>query len=88
MRDFTVQMNNKDLTYQVAYVEDSLYNQAGKIKAIDLKTFKGNKEGNEVDFSMYITLKPILKRVKNIIKHTYTFDVSGGVPTTIILNMC
>ncbi len=79
MRDFTVQMNNKALTYQVAYVEDSLYNQAGKIKAIDLKTFKGNKEGNEVDFFYVYHFKANFKKGKNIIKHTYTFDVSGGV---------
>ncbi len=79
MRDFTVNMNGSPLKYQVAYVADSLYNQNGKIKTIDLANFDGNTSGNYVDFFYVYHFKAKFKKGKNIVKHTYTFDVSGGI---------
>ncbi len=40
MFDFTVSLNGNFLSYQVAYVADSLYAKNGKVESIDLKTFK------------------------------------------------
>lgn len=79
MHDFTVNMNGNNLKYQVSYVADSLYNQQGKIKSIDLKTFGGNTSGNYVDFFYVYHFKAKFKKGKNIVKHTYKFDVSGSV---------
>lgn len=79
MRDFTVLMNDQQLKYEVSHVADSLYNQNGKIKSIDLKTFEGNKSGNYVDFFYVYHFKAKFKKGLNIIKHTYTFDVSSGI---------
>lgn len=50
MRDFTVHMNDQLLKYDVARGADMLFNQNGKIKSIDLKTFEGSKSRNYVDF--------------------------------------
>ncbi len=79
MRDFTVELNNDILQYKVAYVSDSLYNQNGKIKSIDLATFKGSKEGNEVDFYYVYHFEASFKKGLNIIKHTYNYDLSGSI---------
>ncbi len=79
MRDFTVELNNKILIYNVAYVEDSLYIQNGKIKSINLNKFEGSKRGNEVDFYYVYHFNVTFKKGLNIIKHTYNYDVSGGV---------
>lgn len=79
MRDFTVELNRKILTYQVAYVENELYVKNGTIKSIDLDKFKGNKTGNVVDFHYVYHFKANFKKGLNIIKHTYNYDISGGV---------
>ena len=79
MRDFTVQLNNNILQYNVAYVADSLYNNKGIIKNIDLETFEGNKEGNYVDFFYVYHFEANFKKGLNIIKHTYNYDLSGSV---------
>ena len=41
------------LPYQIAYVADSLYAKNGNVESIDLKTFKGETDGNYIDF-MYV----------------------------------
>jgi len=79
MRDFTVELNSQKLKYNVAYVSDSLYNNAGKIKQIDLKTFQGNISGNTVDFFYVYHFQAHFKKGLNIIKHTYKYDVSGSI---------
>lgn len=79
MRDFTVNMNEKIITYYVAYVNDSLYNQNGVIKSIDLNNFEGNYSGNYVDFFYVYHFKAKFKKGLNIIKHTYNYDLSGSV---------
>ena len=79
MSDFTVELNQEKLNYKVAYVSDSLYNNAGKIKAIDFKNFEGNKSGNYVDFFYVYHFEAHFKKGLNIIKHTYKYDVSGSI---------
>ena len=79
MSDFTVELNQEKLYYKVAYVSDSLYNKAGKIKAIDFKNFEGNKSGNYVDFFYVYHFEAHFKKGLNIIKHTYKYDVSGSI---------
>lgn len=79
MRDFTVNMNGSPLPHTIAYVSDTLYNQKGKIKTIDLRTFEGSKEGNAVDFFYVYHFKAKFKKGLNIIKHTYKYELSGSV---------
>ncbi len=79
MRDFTVELNNQILKYNVAHVSDTFYNKNGKIKAIDLAKFEGSKSGNEVDFFYVYHFNATFKKGLNIIKHTYNYDVSGSI---------
>ena len=79
MRNFTVEMNNNILTYDIAYVNDSLYTKNGKIQSIDLKNYEGNISGNAVDFYYVYYFNTHFKKGLNIIKHTYIYDVSGGI---------
>lgn len=79
MRNFTVNMNGKNLAHQIAYVADTLYNVNGKIKSIDLNKFEGSKSGNYVDFFYVYHFKAKFKKGINIIKHTYSYDLSGSV---------
>lgn len=79
MSDFTVNLNDQILEYKVAYVEDSLYLKNGQIITIDLDTFKGEKSGNDIDFYYVYYFNANFKKGINIIKHTYNFDVSGGI---------
>jgi hypothetical protein len=79
MRDFTVELNNVILNYNVAYVSDSLYNKNGSIKALDFAKYKGSKGGNYVDFFYVYHFEANFKKGINIIKHTYNYDLSGSI---------
>ena len=79
MRDFTVELNNSILKYNVAYVSDSLYNKSGTIKSLDFAKFEGNKSGNYVDFYYVYHFEANFKKGLNIIKHTYNYDLSGSI---------
>ena len=79
MFDFTVNLNNAFLPYQISYVTDSLYAKGGKIKSIDLNTFDGNKDGNDIDFRYVYHFKAKFKKGVNILKHTYKYNISGGI---------
>jgi len=74
MRDFTVNLNSEMLPHNVALVGDSLY------KEIDLAKVKNYKDFESFhDFFYVYYFKARFKKGLNIIKHTYNFDVSGGV---------
>lgn len=77
IRDFTVEFNNSILKYDVAYVADSLFKKNGMLKSLDLATFQGEKSGNYVDFYYVYHFDAKFKPGKNIVKHTYNFDLSG-----------
>ena len=79
MFDFTVNLNNAFLPYQIAYVTDSLYAKGGKIKSIDLNTFDGNKDGNDIDFRYVYHFKAKFKKGVNILKHTYKYNISQDI---------
>jgi hypothetical protein len=79
MRDFTVEMNQSILKYNVAYVEDPSYYKNGKVRTLDLNTFKGQIEGNNVEFYYVYHFEAHFKKGINIIKHTYNYDVSGSI---------
>jgi hypothetical protein len=79
MRDFTVELNNSILKYNVAYVSDSLYNKKGNIKSLDLTKFEGSTSGNNVDFYYVYHFEANFKKGTNIIKHTYNYDLSGSI---------
>lgn len=79
MRDFTVALNNNILNYNIAYVADSLYNQNGIIKSVDLKKFDGNTSGNYVDFYYVYHFEATFKKGLNIIQHTYNYDLSASI---------
>lgn len=79
MRDFTVEVNNSILKYNVAYVADSSYAKSGKIKSLNLATINENLNINDVNFYYVYHFETHFKKGLNIIKHTYTFDISRSV---------
>ena len=79
MYDFTVEVNGNLLPFKIAYVEDSLYAETGEVVSLDLETYEGKKHGNYVDFFYVYHFDATFKKGKNIIKHTYTYDLSGGI---------
>ena len=80
MRDFTVSLNSTALRYDVAYVSDSLYAQSGKIVSRKLGDVLSEIDNtNEVNFYYVYHFKANFKSGLNIVRHTYTYDLSGSV---------
>jgi hypothetical protein len=80
MSDFTVQLNGRMLTYNVAYVSDSMYAKNGIIKSKKLPdVLKNISDENNVDFFYVYYFKARFKKGLNIIKHTYNYELSGSV---------
>lgn len=78
IRDFTVQVNEQLLTYQVAYASDSSYAANGKIISKDLKEFEKELSENPDRFFVYY-FSAKFKKGTNIIKHTYNYNISSSV---------
>lgn len=79
MRDFTVNVNGTILPFTVAYVDDTLYNQNGKIKSISQKKVDKYSSQEEVGFFYVYHFKATFKKGLNIIKHTYNYNLSSSV---------
>ena len=79
MRNFTVNMNANVLDYKVAYVYDSLYSKNGKVESESLEDILKDNEPNYPDFFYVYHFKAVFKKGINIVRHTYEYDVSGGV---------
>lgn len=79
MRDFTVDLNDSILGYQVAYVHDSLYVKNGRIISSKVPDRDQIANVNAVDFYYVYHFKARFKSGLNIIKHTYNYDLSGSV---------
>ncbi len=79
MSDFTVVLNNNILKYEVAFINEPPTLQNGKIESLNLAELEGDISGNDVDFYYVYHFKAAFKKGRNIIKHTYNYDVSGGV---------
>ena len=86
MRNFLVEMNGKNLPFKVDYVADSNYVKAGVIQKVDLQKFDGNTEGNYVDFFYVYNFIARFKPGLNIIKHTYSYDISGSIDMNFIFD--
>lgn len=75
IHDFTVNLNGRNLNYEVAYVPDSLYDQKGKIQSVDIQKFKQSP----LDYFFVYHFKANFKKGLNIVKHTYKYNLSGSV---------
>lgn len=77
---FTVNMNNESIPFKVAIVSDSLYYRNGKFKSKTLaQALKESDENDYVDYFYVYHFKALFKQGINIIKHTYTVDLSSSV---------
>lgn len=79
IRDFTVELNNQILKYDIAYVSDSLYTEKGKIKSIGIPKIDEGTDVNSVSFYYVYHFDATFKKGINVIKHTYNFNLSTSV---------
>jgi len=80
MDDFTVELNGRILTYEVAYVSDSLYAKNGIIKDKSLNEVKNNMgDTDDPDFFYVYHFNAKFKKGLNIIKHTYNYQISSSI---------
>lgn len=80
MHNFTVELNNFQLKYEIAFVDDKSYSENGVIKGKKLKDVINNiNDVNNVDFFYVYHFKAKFKKGLNIIKHTYRYDISGSI---------
>lgn len=82
IRNFTVNANGANLPYRVAYVTDSNYFQDNTIQSLDIKQIEADtldRYSAYFDFVYYFKMK--FKKGVNIVKHNYTYDLSGSVYT-------
>jgi hypothetical protein len=80
MNNFTVELNGNILTYQVAYVDDTLYAKNGIIKSKKLKEILDSTgDFNAPDFFYVYYFNTAFKKGLNIIKHTYSYKLSNSV---------
>ncbi len=83
--DFTVNMNNVALPYEVAIVKDSIYFQNGKFKSLNRGQIEDSIDeygDMGADFFYVYHFTANFKNGLNIVKHTYTCDLSGSVDYT------
>lgn len=86
MSDFTVILNSNNLPYKVAIVKDSVYYANGKFKSMTEKEAMGEYfDPNVPEFYYVYHFDANFKEGKNILKHTYKFELSGTVDFYYIL---
>lgn len=78
MEDFTVQLNNQILGFEVAYVEADPYTENGKIISKDLKILTADGVEYQEFFYVY-HFKAKFKTGLNKIVHTYRYKLSSSV---------
>jgi hypothetical protein len=84
---FTVNMNDESIPFKVAIVSDSLYYRNGKFKSKTLaQALKESEENDVVDYFYVYHFKAVFKEGINIIKHTYTVDLSSSIIENYYLN--
>ncbi|WP_165020176.1 YARHG domain-containing protein [Dysgonomonas sp. ZJ279] len=79
MNNFTVEMNDVILPYNVSIVSDSLYNKNGAIKGLTESEIEERSYEGYSDFYYVYHFTANFIPGLNIVKHTYTCDLSGGV---------
>ncbi len=78
LHKFMVNMNGVQLPYQVSIVNDSIYYRNGKFKSLTSGQIRQSldENGDYVDFMYVYHFKADFKKGLNIIKHTYTCELS------------
>ncbi|MGB4770521.1 MAG: YARHG domain-containing protein [Chitinophagaceae bacterium] len=80
--DFTVMMNGGFLKYDIAYVNDSLYEEKGVVKSRKLEeVLKSIDNENAIDFGYVYHFKARFKAGLNVVRHTYRYKVSNSIET-------
>lgn len=80
IHDFSVFVNDQNIPHKIAYVDDSLYTKNGLVQSKNLKSLMENMTNvNEVNFYYVYHFNATFRKGKNIIRHTYTYDLSGSV---------
>jgi len=77
--DFTVEVNDKILSYKVALVDDSLYYKDGSVNELNSTQISDKTYDGWAEYSYVYYFDATFKSGLNVVKHTYTFDLSGGV---------
>jgi hypothetical protein len=79
IKDFSIDFNGEKLNYEVAIITDSIGILNGKINKTNLKSLIDPESGEFVGFSYIYHFDARFKRGINIVKHTYSFDISTSV---------
>jgi hypothetical protein len=80
---FTVNMNDSTVPYKVAIVSDSLYYKNGIYKSKTVaQALKEANDADVVDYFYVYHFKAKFKQGLNIIKHTYTAELSSAIYET------
>ncbi|MCV6629897.1 MAG: YARHG domain-containing protein [Flavobacteriaceae bacterium] len=80
MSNFTVNLNDRSLTYAVALVDSENYYMQGKIQQKTEKELIGpDINVNEVDFFFVYHFHAKFKTGNNKLQHTYEFEMSGSI---------
>ncbi|MFV0539874.1 MAG: YARHG domain-containing protein [Aestuariibaculum sp.] len=74
MRGFTVDLNNEILPHKITLVSDSLYTKTELERNNDYKDYESFG-----DFFYVYHFNAKFKKGINVVKHTYNYDVSGGI---------
>lgn len=84
IKDFTVNMNGTRLPHKITLVADSLYQVNNQIKSLTKSqaiatesAWKDSDDDTRFNYVYYFDAN--FKKGLNIVKHTYTFDLTGGV---------
>jgi len=80
--DFTVDMNEKKLPYEVAIVSDSIYYKNGRFKTLTRQEMNEAMAGNgwqSADFFYVYHFNASFASGVNVVEHTYTCDLSASV---------
>lgn len=80
--NFTVNMNDYSLSHDIAIVKDSVYYQNGGFNALNKNAIQESMDdygGMGADFFYVYHFKAPFRKGLNIVKHTYTYDLSGSV---------
>jgi hypothetical protein len=77
---FSVSMNGETVPYKVSIVDDSLYYRNGKYKSLTPEDVLKKFDRDEEIMVFYVYhFRVLFKKGINIIKHTYTVDLSSSV---------
>ncbi len=79
MNDFTVNLNNQILAYEVACVNQSAYYKNSAITTMTPEEIEASAESLDVDFNYVYHFKARFQKGLNIVKHTYSYKLSNSI---------